>query len=325
VWAGAAAPAAWASAGLKCGTGWAVVVGEVLDMKKTDLRFYVDAFLFISIVGIVLIGFLLGFVLPEGPAASEDSKYFLGLHRHAWGDIHLYLGVAFTVLAALHVILGWSWVKGKARQLFRRGWKAALVSVPVLAFFVLFFFWSLSLSDTDQYADYGRGAATGQAVEEAVADGEVLVTGQVTLADLEESTGIPTGELSESLGLPAEVPSDERLGRLKQKYPFTMDEVRDVVTDHTSSSIKASENHYLEEEPKLTRGRNAEDVSGILITGQVSLRDIERQTGVSARHLAQRLGLPVSTPVDERLGRLRKTYDFSLQDVRDVLSKLMKR
>ena len=93
-------------------------------MKKTELRFYIDAFLFISIVGIVLIGFLLGFVLPEGPAASEDSKYFLGLHRHAWGDIHLYLGVAFTVLAALHVILGWNWVKGKARQLFRRGWTA---------------------------------------------------------------------------------------------------------------------------------------------------------------------------------------------------------
>ena len=81
--------------------------------------------------------------------------------------------------------------------------------------------------------------------------------------------------------------------------------------------------HHLEEEPKLTRGRNAEDASGILITGQLSLRDIERQTGISARRLAQRLGLSSATSLDQRLGRLRKTYDFSLQDVRDVLAELM--
>ncbi len=254
----------------------------------------------------MLIGFLLGFVLPEGPAASEDAKYFLGLHRHAWGDIHLYLGVAFTVLAALHVILGWNWVKGKARQLFQKGWKAALASVPLLAFFMLFLLWSLSVSDTDKYADYGRGATTGSVGGAVLAEGEVLVTGQVTLADLEESTGIPTSELTESLGLPAEVLPDERLGRLKQKYPFTMDEVRDAVTNPTSSAVKESEIHHIEEEPKLTRGRNAEDVSGILITGQISLLDIERQTGVSARLLAKRLGLSASTPVERATGTTSK-------------------
>jgi hypothetical protein len=291
-------------------------------MKKTDLRFILDAFLFISIVGIVLIGFLLGFILPEGPAASEESKYFLGLHRHAWGDIHLCLGVVFTALAALHVVLGWSWIKGKARQIFQKGWTAALGSVPLLAFLVLFLFWSLSLSDTDKYADYGGGAATGREEELILAEGEVLVTGQVTLADLEQSTGIPSGELAESLGLPAEVSPDERIGRIIQKYPVTMDEVRNAVTNCSGSSV--GEDRRVEEEPKLTRGRSAADPSGILITGQLSLYDIERQTGVPARRLAESLGLPANIPLHQGLGRLRQTYAFSVQDVRDVVAELMR-
>ena len=291
-------------------------------MKKTDLRFYIDTLLFISIVGIVLIGFLLGFALEEGPAASEDAKYFLGLHRHAWGDIHLYLGVAFTVLAALHVILGWSWVKGKARQLFRRGWTAALISLPVLAFFVLFLFWSLSLTNTERYTGYGLGAADRQTEDEVVVeDGEVLVTGQVSLSDIESRTGIPADQLAESLRLPPETSPDARLGRLKQQYTFAMNEVRDVVTERTSPAM--AEVHQHEEEAKLTRGRNAEDQVGFLITGQLCLLDIERQTGVPARRLAHKLGLPPNAALDERLGRLRKTYGLSVQNVRDAVATLI--
>ena len=59
-------------------------------MKKTDWQYLVDTLLFLCIVGIVFIGFLMGLFLPQGPAAPESAKYFLGLHRHQWGNIHLY-------------------------------------------------------------------------------------------------------------------------------------------------------------------------------------------------------------------------------------------
>ena len=47
-------------------------------MKKTDLRFCVDALLFISIVGIVLIGFLLGFVLRGGTGGVRGLQVLPG-------------------------------------------------------------------------------------------------------------------------------------------------------------------------------------------------------------------------------------------------------
>jgi hypothetical protein len=93
------------------------------------------------------------------------------------------------------------------------------------------------------------------------------------------------------------------------------------------SNTQKQEEHrpvlHSDEEARLTRGRSSEDVSGILITGQMTLHDIERQTGISARVVADRLGLPRSASSEERLGRLRKSYRFTLQDVRDVVSSLL--
>ena len=74
-------------------------------MKKTDWQYLVDTLLFLCIVGIVFIGFLMGLVIPKGPTAQESAKYFLGLHRHQWGNIHFYLSITFTVLIIIHLIL----------------------------------------------------------------------------------------------------------------------------------------------------------------------------------------------------------------------------
>ncbi len=69
----------------------------------------------------------------------------------------------------------------------------------------------------------------------------------------------------------------------------------------------------------------AEDTSGILITGRMTLYDIENETGVPARKIADKLGLPSNAPLNESLGRLRKRYLFTMQDVRDAVANLMKK
>jgi hypothetical protein len=135
-------------------------------VKKADLKLIVDGLLFVSTVGVVLIGLLLGFVIPGGPAVSGEAKYLLGLHRHAWGDIHLYLGITFAAFAALHLVLGWSWIKGKARQLFQWRWTVAMASMPVLALLVVLILWAVSPRDglrhTDQAGVAGRGRRVSQ-------------------------------------------------------------------------------------------------------------------------------------------------------------------
>lgn len=306
-------------------------------MKKTNWRFLVDVLLTITILGIAFIGFLLGFVLLEGPTVSESSKYFLGLHRHQWGDIHLYLGIAFTALAVLHVILGWSWVKGKARQLFQKRWRAALISVPVVALAVLVVVWAFLPKYPELYEGYGKAVGESTTLEgkadpvQILEEGEVLITGQATLAEVEEQTGIPAREISERLGLPPNLPTDETLGQIKKKHPLSVNEVREVVTElsgvegvvEPSSEEHLPRRHSEEEEQRPTRGRFSESVSGILITGQMTLYEIEAQSGVSARAIADRLGLPAYAPLGARLGRLRRLHYFTLQDVRDVLADLM--
>ena len=97
-------------------------------MKKTDWQYLVDTLLFICMVGIILIGLLLGLVIPEGPSTPESSKYFLNLHRHQWGKIHFYLSLVFIALLVVHLTLDWKWIKARANHLFKKGWKTVLVS-----------------------------------------------------------------------------------------------------------------------------------------------------------------------------------------------------
>jgi len=79
------------------------------------------------------------------------------------------------------------------------------------------------------------------------------------------------------------------------------------------------------EEGKLTPGRMAEDISGILITDRMTLHDIEDEIGIPARKIADKLGLPSNAPLNETLGRLRKKYLFTMQETRDIVTSLMKK
>lgn len=321
-------------------------------MKKTDWQYLVDTLLFLCIVGIIFIGFLMGLVLPKGPQAPESAKYFLGLHRHQWGNIHFYLSIAFTVLIIIHLILSWKWIKSKSRQIFKKGWNSMLVLTALASILILALFWAFYPRIPGAYEDYGVRAGAkakqqhpsqeGYPIHEEkifLEDGTVaiVITGQTTLKQVEEATGIPAKDIAAKLGLPAKVSPDESFGRLRKLYPLAIQDVRDAVTEILNKrtvqdekkegdmepQVKSEEEP--EHEPKLTRGTLAEDQSGILITGRMTLYDVEKETGISARKIADKLELPESTPLNETLGRLRKRYTFSMQDVRDAVTGLMKK
>ena len=89
--------------------------------------------------------------------------------------------------------------------------------------------------------------------------------------------------------------------------------------------VKGEEKQHHIDEPKLTKGRLDDNVSGILITGQMTFYDIESETGIPARKIADKLGLPANIPLNENLGRLRKTCRFTMQEVRDVISSILEK
>ncbi|MGB7297390.1 MAG: DUF4405 domain-containing protein [Candidatus Aminicenantales bacterium] len=244
-----------------------------MRIKESDWRYLVDTLLFICLIGMVFIGILLGFVLQEGPVSAGGSKYFLGLHRHQWGDIHAYLSIAFVVLMAVHLTLSWKWIKAKTRQIFKGQTTAALVAIGVLPFVVLLFFWMRTPKDAETFRSYGAGAGEIQRIlpiqpREAPSPAE----NEVPREDL---------RIPETPGAPAVEPERRR-----------------------------DEEHHAQ-------------VGSITVTGQHTLRDLERGTGIPAREIARRMGLPEWTPVNETLGRLRRRYGFEIDQVRDVVSRLL--
>jgi len=332
--------------------------GGVKSMKKTHWKYLVDTFLFLSLVGIVLIGILLGFFLPKGPRVPESSKYFLDLHRHQWGNIHFYLALAFIALVILHLILEWDWVKAQARKIFKKNWASALISTAVASLLVIFLFWLFYPKTPGAYEDYGVRAGRGaqaEALEEQtfpeqekylIGEGSeaIVITGQMTLQDVENATGIDSHKIITALGLPPNVARDEHLGGLRKRYGFSLQEFRDLVAEllqekavppeareedkkisEQPEAQKQEEPESEEHEEKLTRGRLAEDTSSVLITGRMTLSEIETQTGIPARVIVQKLGLPADVPRDETLGRLRRRYSFTMQEVRDIVASLLKK
>jgi hypothetical protein len=322
-------------------------------MKKSDWQYLVDTLLFICMIGIALIGILMGFFLAEGPTVRESEKYFLGLHRHQWGDIHLYLSLAFLVLLILHLMLAWSWIKGKSQALFKKRWRAVILITALGSILLIFVFWLFTPKYPLTYENYGRRSGLKPGIEFSPEDfideeqGYVTITGNMTISEVEQITGIPFDTFSRELGLPPNISPDETLGQLRKKYGLTLIETRDVLTallQHSQRETKSPPTQEKtpiseevirkthpsidekpaahEEEPKITRGRLAEDQSGILITGRMTLYDIERETEIAAREIATTLGLPQNAPLDTSLGRLRRQYGFTMQEVRDAIASL---
>lgn len=305
-------------------------------MNKSDWQYLIDTLLFICIIGIIFIGFLLGLVIPKGPSFAESSKYFLGLHRHGWGNIHFYLSIAFTTLVFIHLLFSWKWIKSKAKQIFKKNWQTSLFMILLLSLITPLLIWNFWPKYAETYADQGIGLRGRDATLESQesflpqeSEGYIVVTGQVTLADLEKATGISHQAIIEKLDLPKRTKQDETIGQLRKRHGFDLLDVRDIITDLMTVPTGTPENkkeipEETEHEDKATRGRLAEDPSGLLVTGQMTLKDIEKQTGIPSRILAEKLGLPLTVPLNERIGRLKRRNLITIQDVRDVVSAFLK-
>ena len=108
-------------------------------MKKHLLKYIIDACLFVNMAAIALLGLLLGFVIPRGGGPTHGS--FLGLGRHDWGDIHLYLSIVLLCFLAAHIWQNWSWVKGATQRYFGTAWRRALWSLCAASAGLLIIMW----------------------------------------------------------------------------------------------------------------------------------------------------------------------------------------
>lgn len=256
-------------------------------MKKTDWKYLIDALLFICIVVIAFIGFIMGLVLGRGSNVPESSKYFFGLHRHDWGDIHFYFSIAFTILVIIHLNLSWSWIKGKARIIFKRGWALQLILLAIAPFLLLLLIWSFYPRSQTEQRGYGQeGGKRGR-------------------------VGIIQQELK---------PNKE--GTSKEWKEGKADKQKNKEEIEASEPAKIQEKLQTNELEKFPESGEIDFI--VNITGQMSLHDIEKATGISAKQIAEKLRLPPNVSVHEHLSELRRKYNFTMKHVRDIVISLMK-
>ncbi|MBN1910648.1 MAG: hypothetical protein JW818_12960, partial [Pirellulales bacterium] len=77
-----------------------------------------------------------------------------------------------------------------------------------------------------------NGAGPGGPHAEPSTEHEHGIRGSMTLAEVEEATGVPAVHLLEKLGLPQDTPPNSRLGPLRRQHGFAMEDVRRIVEEY---------------------------------------------------------------------------------------------
>lgn len=78
------------------------------SIRKHTQNVAIDLTSFVLLVGLLLTGLLIHYVLPPGSHGSS----FLGLTRHEWGNIHFWVALFFVAVILFHLLLHLSWIKG---------------------------------------------------------------------------------------------------------------------------------------------------------------------------------------------------------------------
>jgi hypothetical protein len=194
-------------------------------MSKSSVNFVVDTIAFVAILFLASTGILVRFVLPAG---SGHFMQLWGMDRHEWGQIHFWIAVALVVLLVLHIVLHWSWVIGmvKGRSGKRKGLR---VGAAIVLFSVFLALASVPfLGKVEQAGEPPHKMQAAPAHERP----SYQVNGSMTLEEIEAATGVPASAILKELGLPADVPTNERMGRLRRQYGFEMHDVQEIVRKH---------------------------------------------------------------------------------------------
>ena len=91
-------------------------------MSKITLRnWWIDAVLFGSALTAALSG-LYFLYFPSGGYQGGRNPYYniqVLFSRHTWDDLHMWGGVVMIAVAAIHLILHWSWVVNMTRRMIK--------------------------------------------------------------------------------------------------------------------------------------------------------------------------------------------------------------
>ncbi|WP_428388684.1 DUF4405 domain-containing protein [Mucisphaera sp.] len=82
-------------------------------MSRNGVNGLIDLGLAVLMLGLAVTGLGMAYVLPAG---TGHSRALLGLTRHDWGSVHLWISYGVLALVGVHLAMHWGWVLVTARR-----------------------------------------------------------------------------------------------------------------------------------------------------------------------------------------------------------------
>lgn len=247
---------------------------KIFDKSKFNI--IIDTIMFLLIMPIAGIGFLIRYVLVPGYKKNEIygsnvDLEFLGKTNHEWGTIHLLLSIALLVLLVLHIVFHWKMIIGIFKKIvpITRTRKTLYSLLSILALLSISFPMFINpdivekealyrnrkeektikaenanrtITENSEITNKGKPKAEISEVKQNQhANHKIEVFGSQTLQYVADKYNVPVSTIAADLNLPKGL-SEEKLGRLKRQYPFTMDDVRASVAKYKAINKKQSYN-----------------------------------------------------------------------------------
>lgn len=241
---------------------------------RQKVNIIIDIALFMIMIALTVIGIVIRYGLI--PGSERWLKYgqnvdltIFGMDRHAWGFVHLMVGLVLLVLLVLHLFFHWKQIVGMVKKLIPNGIFRKIIVGILLVFSCAItafpFFVTPHISEHAQ--GFGRNRDAHQSFLEQVMENnkapqakeQVLspaghkhineiatepskgvgkqtheehilhIRGYSSIAELAKTYNVPTEKLKRLLNIPADVSNNERLGRIRRTCDFTMSDVEAAI------------------------------------------------------------------------------------------------
>lgn len=234
--------------------------------NKTKLNLLIDAIMLVLLMAIAGLGFLIKYILIPGYKRNLVYKndvelYFMGLSRHEWGSIHLYLSFIFLALMILHIILHWKMITCIFKQMITG--RVLRIIITVFTGFLAVFFALAPLFVKPEIVPFQGKHTHHHNIEKPLKElgstdnkeipvsnhenqttkrlhknqkegnhshshGTIEVYGYMTLEEAARKYSVPITKLTDILNIPLSA-SSEKIGRLKRFYGFEMEDLKNAI------------------------------------------------------------------------------------------------
>jgi hypothetical protein len=236
--------------------------------NKAKINLIIDAILMVLLMAMAGFGLLIKYVLVPGFKrnvlyGSDVELYFLGLDRHKWGSVHLWVSLVFIALIVLHIVLHWKQIVCLFKQMVKN--HSARIIITVALVFLMFILGIAPLLvkpeikpfvNAHQHQNFSKieqhqfvktdsllllpnkkitvdKTTIRHQKDEHESLADWAHTGAMTLNELAEKYKVSGADLAHALNIPDNMRT-ERIGRLKRMYGFDNDELKNEIEKLTN-------------------------------------------------------------------------------------------